>query len=361
MAGGGTGGHVMPLIAVAAELRGQGGKCLFIGTRNGMEAALAPKHGFPIEWIEIGGINRAGLRKMLWSALQLPAAVLRARRILKSHRAAAVFSTGGYAAGPTVIAAILTGTPVVAVEPNAIPGIVSRLTARWVRHALVSFDQTIRHFPPGRAERAGLPIREEFFRIAPPAPDAPFHVLVTGGSRGARSLNKAAREAWPVLREGAPRVSMTLQCGPSEEAELKAAFEGSGLDGEVTAFLDGMPAAYARASLIVSRSGAGAVSEIAAAGRPSILVPFPFAADGHQKHNALAMARAGAAVMIEDRDLDGASLARAIIDFAADPERARSMGAAARSLAMPGAARRAAGLLRECAGNIDRVRKPPEQ
>lgn len=361
MAGGGTGGHVMPLIAVAAELRSQGAGCVFVGTRGGMEAELAPKHGFPIEWIEIGGLNRVGLRKMLAAAFQLPTAVLRARRILKSHGALAVFSTGGYAAGPTVIAAILAGTPVVAMEPNAIPGIVSRMTGRWVRHALVSFEETIRHFPPGRAERAGLPIREEFFRIGPPEPAAPFQVLVTGGSRGARSLNRAVREAWPILHERLPKVSITLQCGPPEESELKAAFAQSGLEGGVTAFLDDMPAAYSRASLIVSRSGAGAVSEIAAAGRPSILIPFPFAADDHQKHNALAMVRAGAAVMIEDRELDGAALANAIIDIAASPERARLMGEAARTLATPGAARRAAELLLQCTGNIDRLRKPPEQ
>ena len=361
MAGGGTGGHVMPLIAVASELREQGGECVFIGTRGGMEATLAPRHGFPIEWIEIGGLNRVGLRKMLATAVQLPAAVSRARRILKSHGAQAVFSTGGYAAGPTVIAAILTGTPVVAMEPNAIPGIVSRLTGRWVRHALVSFDETIGRFPPGRAERAGLPIREEFFGIGPPDADAPFHVLVTGGSRGARSLNKAAREAWPVLRESAARVSMTLQCGPSEEAALKAAFAESGVEGQVTAFLDDMPAAYARASLIVSRSGAGAVSEIAAAGRPSILIPFPFAADDHQQYNALAMVRAGASIMIEDSELDGAALAKWIIEVASSPARARSMGDAARTLATPGAARRAAELLWQCAGSIDRARRRPEQ
>jgi UDP-N-acetylglucosamine--N-acetylmuramyl-(pentapeptide) pyrophosphoryl-undecaprenol N-acetylglucosamine transferase len=361
MAGGGTGGHVMPLIAVASELRNQGGNCIFVGTRNGMEATLAPRHGFPIEWIEIGGLNRVGLRKMLSTAVQLPPAILRARRILKSQGAQAVFSTGGYAAGPTVIAAILTGTPVVAMEPNAMPGIVSRLTARWVRHALVSFEETIRHFPPGRAERAGLPIRDEFFQIGPPNAGDTFHVLVTGGSRGARSLNKAAREAWPVLRESAARVSITLQCGPAEEAGLKAAFAESGMEGEVTAFLDDMPAAYARASLIVSRSGAGAVSEIAAAGRPSILVPFPFAADDHQKQNALAMVRSGASIMIEDRELDGPALAKAITAVAADPLQARRMGEAARTLATPGAARRAAELLWQCAGSIDRARRRPEQ
>lgn len=361
MAGGGTGGHVMPLIAVAAELRSQGAECVFIGTRGGMEATLAPKHGFPIEWIEIGGLNRVGLRKMLSTAFQLPAAIFRARRILKSRRALAVFSTGGYAAGPTVIAAILSGIPVVAMEPNAIPGIVSRLTGRWVRHALVSFEETIGRFPAGRAERAGLPIRDEFFRIGPPGRDAHFHVLVTGGSRGARSLNKATRQAWPILRERLPQVAVTLQCGPSEESDLKAAFAQSGLAGGVTAFLDDMPAAYARASLIVSRSGAGAVSEIAAAGRPSILVPFPFAADDHQKYNALAMVRAGASIMIEDKELDGETLAKAIIDVASSTERARSMGEAARTLATPGAARRAAGLLMQCAGSIDRLRKPPEQ
>lgn len=361
MAGGGTGGHVVPSLAVATELRRRGHECVFVGTRAGMEAQLAPKHGFEIEWIEIGGLNRVGWRKAAVTLPQLPAAVLQALRFLRHRRAAAVFSMGGYVAGPVVAAAIINRTPIVAMEPNAMPGLVSRHTARWVRRALVSFEETEHFFPPGRAERTGLPVREEFFGIAPAAPCSPFHVLITGGSRGARSLNRAAREAWPLLARSPSPVTVTLQCGQSEASELQTAFRDSGLGGEVVAFLDDMPAAYAAASLVVSRSGAGAVSEIAASGRPSILIPFPFAADDHQRHNALAMVRAGASVMIEDNELDGPRLAHEILRLVSDPRTAEEMGANARKLARPGAAKRAANLLEEYAGNIDSASDRPEQ
>ncbi len=361
MAGGGTGGHVMPSLAVATELRRRGHDCVFVGTRGGMEAQLAPKHGFRIEWIEIGGLNRVGWRKAAATLPQLPAAVLQARLILKRHGAAAVFSMGGYVAGPVVAAAIVRRTPIVAMEPNAMPGLVSRRTGRWVRHALVSFEETESYFPRGRAERTGLPVRDEFFAIPPAAPCSPFHVLITGGSRGARSLNRAAREAWPLLARSPSPVTVTLQCGEAEAGELQAAFSDCGAGGEVVAFLDDMPAAYAAASLVVSRSGAGAVSEIAASGRPSILIPFPFAADDHQRHNALAMARAGACVMIDDSELDGPLLAREILRLASDPDTAAQMGAHARGMARPGAAQRAASLLEQCAGNIDSTADTPEQ
>ncbi len=361
MAGGGTGGHVMPSLAVATELRRRGHECVFVGTHTGMEAQLAPKHGFQIDWIEIGGLNRVGWGKAAATLPQLPVAVLQARLILKRRRAAAVFSMGGYVAGPVVAAAILSRTPIVAMEPNAMPGLVSRHTARWVRHALVSFEETERYFPRGRAERTGLPVRDEFFAIAPAAPSPPFHVLITGGSRGARSLNRAAREAWPLLAQGPSTVTVTLQCGQAEADDLQAVFRGCGLGGEVVAFLDDMPAAYAEASLVVSRSGAGAVSEIAASGRPSILIPFPFAADDHQKHNALAMVRAGASVMIEDSELDGPRLAGEILRLVSDPSTAAKMGVNARALARPGAAQRAANLLEQCAGNIDSAADTPEQ
>jgi UDP-N-acetylglucosamine--N-acetylmuramyl-(pentapeptide) pyrophosphoryl-undecaprenol N-acetylglucosamine transferase len=246
-------------------------------------------------------------------------------------------------------------------EPNAMPGLVSRLTARWVRHALVSFDETERWFPAGKSERTGLPVRTEFFDIPPAAQGDTFHVLMTGGSRGAQSLNRAAAAAWPILAQSGAPVSVTLQCGQNDADHLRQALQFSGLPGEVVPFIDDMPAAYASAHLIVSRSGAGAVSEIAAAGRPSILVPFPFAADDHQKHNAQAMVRAGASVMIEDRDLTGERLAGEILRIAADPAAASAMGANARSLARPGASWRAAELLERCAAGIDRPAGPPEQ
>lgn len=361
MAGGGTGGHVVPSLAVAAELKKRGHRCVFAGTRAGMEARLVPPNGFPIEWIEIGGLNRVGWRKAATTILQLPRSVMQARRILRRHGAAAVFSMGGYVAGPVVAAAILSRIPIVAMEPNAMPGLVSRLTGRWVRHALVSFEETLGYFPAGRAEVTGLPVRQEFFAVDTAASRGPFHVLLTGGSRGARSLNKAAREAWPVLAKSPVPVVLTVQSGQAEAERMKAGFAESGLEGEVTAFIDDMPKAYGRASLIVSRSGAGAVSEIAAAGRASILIPFPFAADDHQKHNAMAMVRAGASILIEDKDLDGARLAGEIIRLASDGAAAAAMGAKARTLAHPGAAQRAADLLEECAGSIDSAERSPKQ
>jgi len=326
-----------------------------------MEARLVPPSGFPIEWIEIGGLYRVGWREATATMLQLPRAVLQARGILRRHGASAVFSMGGYAAGPVVAAAALSRIPIVAMEPNAMPGLVSRLTGRWVRHALVSFEETLRHFPAGRAEVTGLPVREEFFTVGPAASQGPFHVLITGGSRGARSLNKAAREAWPALAASPIPVSVTVQCGQAEAGRMKAEFAESGLKGEVTAFIDDMPRAYGRASLVVSRSGAGAVSEIAAARRASILVPFPFAADDHQTHNAMAMVRAGASILIADKDLDGARLAGEILRLAQDPAAASEMGARARGLARPGAAQRAADLLEECARSIDSAKRSPEQ
>lgn len=347
MAGGGTGGHVMPLLAVAGELRARGHECLFIGTRRGLEARLAPARGFPIEWIDIGGLQRVGGLRALRTLAQLPLGIARCLRLLARWRAAAVFSLGGYVAAPPLAAAMLRRTPIVAMEPNAAPGLVTRRFARFTRRALVQFEETLRCFPPGRAELCGLPVREEFFSIDWRPPAGVLRVLITGGSRGARTLNRAAREMFPLLAH-AP-VEVTVQTGEDELAPTAQALAASGARGAATAFIDDMPAAYRAADLIVSRSGAGAVSEIAAAARPAILAPFPFAADDHQRHNALAMARAGAALVLEDASLTGAALARLLLDLRARPDELERMSRAARSLARPGGARRAADVLLETA------------
>lgn len=338
----------MPLLAVAAELRQHGHRCLFIGTRRGLESRLAPARGFSIEYIEIGGLQRVGVRQTLRTLYQLPAAVARCVRLLKEARAAALFSLGGYVAAPPLLAALLRRVPVVAMEPNAIPGLVTRRFARFTRRALVQFDETRRYFPPGRAEVCGLPVREEFFAIPWRPPGAVFRVLITGGSRGARTLNRAARDAFSLLATSP--VHLTVQTGEAEHEPTAAALAEAGAAGLVTPFIDDMPAAYAAADLVVSRSGAGAVSEIAAAGRPSLLVPFPFAADDHQRHNAAALERAGAAVVIRDADCRGPALASAILRLRENPARLAQMSAAARALARPGGARRAAAVLLEVAG-----------
>lgn len=341
---------MVPSLAVAGEMKRRGHEALFIGTRRGMEATLAPRAGFPIEWIEIGGLNRVGIAQTLKTLWQLPASVWRSRAILRESRPAAVFSMGGYVAAPVVLAAILGGVPVVVMEPNAMPGLVSRALARFVRRALVAFEETRSYFPPGRGEVCGLPVRQEFFEVGERPRDAEFTVLLTGGSRGARALNRIARECWPLLKQAGLKLRWIHQSGAAELESMQAAFADAGLEGSVTAFIPDMARAYESADLIVSRSGAGAVSEIAAAGRPAILVPFPYAADDHQRHNARAFESAGAALLFDESGLTGRILSDAIVALAKDPERRREMGRKARTLAHAGAAKRSADVLEEAAG-----------
>jgi len=348
-AGGGTGGHVVPSLAVADEMRRRGYESLFIGTQRGMEATLVPQAGFPIEWIEIGGLNRVGAAQALKTLWLLPGSVQRSRAILRESRPAAVFSMGGYVAAPVVLAAILTGVPVVVMEPNAMPGLVSRGLARFVSRALVAFEETRGYFPKGRSEVCGLPVRQEFFEVVERPLDSKFTVLLTGGSRGARTLNRIARECWPLLKQAALEIFWIHQSGTGEFQAMQAAFAESGVEGRVAAFIPDMAHEYAGSDLIVSRSGAGAVSEIAAAGRPAILVPFPYAADDHQRYNAEAFERAGAARLLNEFDLTGQTLCDAIVSLANDPARRLEMGRKARDLAHAGAAKRAADVLEETA------------
>jgi UDP-N-acetylglucosamine--N-acetylmuramyl-(pentapeptide) pyrophosphoryl-undecaprenol N-acetylglucosamine transferase len=344
MAGGGTGGHVLPLLAVAEELKRRGHRVLFFGTRKGIESRLVPAKEFQIEYIEIGGLKGVGLMRKLQTLWRLPLSTLQVMRSMISLRPRAVFSMGGYVAGPVVISALLLGVPVVAMEPNAVPGLTNLRLGRYVRKTLLGFAETARYFPAAKTEVTGLPVREEFFAISPKPADAPLRLLITGGSAGSRTLNQAARESWALFRAARFPISILHQTGRDAFEQTRAAFADSGLDGEVVPFIENMPQAFASSDLIVSRAGAGAVAELAAAGKPSILVPFPFAADQHQLRNAQAFERAGAARLILDKDMTGQRLFEAVTDAAPQSER---MGAAARKLAKPGAAQRAADLLEE--------------
>ncbi len=347
MAGGGTGGHVIPALAVARQLRSRGHDVTFIGTTRGMEGKLVPAEGFDLQPIEIGGLNRVGLRQKLATLVQLPLTTLRCGRFVR--RSSAVFSMGGYVAGPPVMAALLRRVPVVVMEPNAIPGFTNRIIGHFVSRALIAFQETAAFFPRGRTELTGLPVRDEFFRIAPKPRTEVLNILITGGSQGSRTLNNAARQSWPLFREASFPVRIVHQTGAAGHDELHTAFAQSGIQGEVVRFINDMPAAFAAADLIVCRSGAGAVSELAAAGKPSILVPFPFAADDHQTRNAEAMQRGGAARLIRDAEMDGNALFAAIRDLSDSPGVLESMGEAARQFAHPGAAHRSAEILEEVA------------
>lgn len=349
MAGGGTGGHVVPLVAVARELVKRGHKVLFFGTRAGSEAKLVPAAGFEIEWIEIGGLKRVSWRRFLETMWQLPLATWRVFRRLGSVRPAAVFSMGGFAAGPVVLAALARRLPVVIMEPNAMPGFTNRAIGRWVERALLGMREAERFFPAGRGEVTGVPVRDAFFQLAPKAAEAELTVLITGGSQGSRTLNEAFRGSWPLFREAALPVRFIHQCGAAAAGGLEAGFAASGLRGEVQAFLPDMPAAFARADLVVGRAGANATAELCAAAKPSVLVPFPYAADDHQRKNAQALASGGAARLVPDAEMNGQRLFYEVQYFSAHREELARMSASAKAMAKPGAAQRAAEVLENAA------------
>jgi len=347
MAGGGTGGHVLPALAVARELRARGHQVRFVGVERGMEAKLVPAENFPIEWIEIGGLNRVGFRQTLATLGELPFSVWQAARILDRTAPAAVFSTGGYVAGPVLLAAVWKRIPIVIMEPNAFPGFTHRHLARFVSRALLSFASAERWFPKGRAEVTGMPIREEFFAIPAKPRGVVVTILITGGSQGSRTLNRAAEESWALWDRS--RLRLIHQIGSRMYSEIATKFKESGMPGETAEFLTDMPRAFSEADLVVSRAGMGAVSELAASGKPSILVPLPGASDEHQLKNAQAFERGGAARLVLDREMTGARLVEEVMQLIESPGLLEEMSTAARAFTKPGAARRAADVLESVA------------
>ncbi len=348
LTGGGTGGHVFPALAVARVLQERGHRLLFVGTREGMESRLVPEAGYEMEFIRSGALNRVGLRRQLQTAMQLPVGIAAARQVLGRFRPDAVFSMGGFVAGPVMIAAALSRIPLIVMEPNAVPGFANRKVARHVYRALLGFESTRACFPAGRSEVTGLPVRPEFFKLRP-KDGGPFTVLITGGSRGARTLNRASRESWPLFHQAGAELRVIHQSGAAEHETLARAFLDSGVKGEVIPFIANMPCAFAAADVVVARAGAGSVNEIAAAGMPSILIPLPFAADDHQRKNAQSLVDAGAARMVLDSEMSGQRLFREIDSLRQDPIALARMRERVRQFAHPGAAERAADVLEEAA------------
>jgi UDP-N-acetylglucosamine--N-acetylmuramyl-(pentapeptide) pyrophosphoryl-undecaprenol N-acetylglucosamine transferase len=346
--GGGTGGHVFPALAVARVLRERGARLLFIGTREGMESQLVPEAGFEIEFLRIGGLNRVGLRRQLQTALQLPWSLARAWRLLGQFQPQAVFSTGGYVAGPVMVAALARRIPLIVMEPNGIPGLANRRVGGRVYRALLGFESASKWFPAGKSEITGLPVRPEFFEVQPKR-SGPFTVLITGGSRGARTLNRASRASWSLIREAGAPVRIVHQTGAAEYDALASEFRNAGVAGEVVPFIRNMAEAFANADLVIGRAGAGAVNEIAAAGMPTVLVPLPFAADDHQRSNAESFVEAGAARMVLDRDMNGRRLFEEIEKLRQNPGELHEMRQRVRQFAKARAAERAAEVLEQAA------------
>jgi UDP-N-acetylglucosamine--N-acetylmuramyl-(pentapeptide) pyrophosphoryl-undecaprenol N-acetylglucosamine transferase len=347
MAGGGTGGHVVPLLAVARELASRGHNCIFVGTRNGFEAKLVPPAGFPLEFIEIGGLKRVGLVRTIRTMAQLPISVRHVFRLFARHRPSAVFSMGGYAAGPVVLTALWKKLPLIVMEPNAMPGLTNRKIGRFVTRALLSFPESGRFFPRGKWEVTGLPVRSEFFPIPAKPREATLTVLITGGSQGSRTLNQAALGSWRYFKENQTPVRLIHQTGSAAHEAIASKFADAGVAGEVVPFIDDMPGKFAQADLVVCRAGAGTVAELAAAGKPSILVPLPTAADQHQLRNAEAFSKLGAARLVFDSQMDGGRLFEEVAKLSSQPGVLRHMGEQARTFSHPGAARRAADVVEE--------------
>jgi UDP-N-acetylglucosamine--N-acetylmuramyl-(pentapeptide) pyrophosphoryl-undecaprenol N-acetylglucosamine transferase len=349
LTGGGTGGHVFPALAVAGILRDRGHRLLFIGTREGMESRLVSEAGFAIEFIRSGGLNRVGLRKQVQTSLQLPASIAAAWSLLRKFRPQAVFSTGGYVAGPVMLAAVLARIPLIVMEPNMVPGFSNRQVARWVYRALLGFAGTETWFPPGRSEVTGLPVRAEFFSVRRKT-EGVFTILITGGSRGARTLNTASRESWSLFHAGNSPVRILHQAGAAANYDiLRREFAKSGVAGEVVPFISNMPEAFANADLVICRAGAGTVNEVSAAGMTSVLVPLPFAADDHQRKNAEMLVKAHAARMVPDSEFNGRRLFEEVEALRRDPQQLAAMSERVRQFAKPGAAERAADVMEEAA------------
>jgi UDP-N-acetylglucosamine--N-acetylmuramyl-(pentapeptide) pyrophosphoryl-undecaprenol N-acetylglucosamine transferase len=349
LAGGGTGGHVIPALAIAQQLKKDyAAEVLFIGTSRGMENRLVPAAGFPLKLVEVGALNRVSLATRLKTLFALPRAVWQARGMLREFKADVVIGVGGYASGPAMMAAVLSRTPSIAFEPNVVPGFANRTIARWVSQAAVQFAETGRYFK--RFQVTGVPVRPAFFEIAGHRTgDRRPTLLVFGGSQGAHAINEAVVHALPMLREELPDLRIIHQTGERDLAETQSAYQRAHMDAEVSAFIQDMPSYFSRADLVVCRSGASTVGEIAAAGKPAIFVPFPRAADDHQKVNAQALERAGAAVLLEEEQLTGTSLAETVSTLFKDPAKLKQMGASSRALAHPKAAEDVAKMAAELA------------
>src|SRR5215472_353988 len=324
IAGGGTGGHVIPALAIARELKARyGAEVLFVGTARGMENRLVPQAGFELALVKVGALKNVSLATRLRTLFDLPRAILQARKIIRQFRPQVVIGVGGYASGPAMAAAILARIPTLAFEPNLVPGFANRMVGRRVSAAAVHFEQTKEYFR--NAQVVGVPVRQEFFTVSAQAHGHPPTILVFGGSQGAQAINQAATTAMPEVQGRFPGLRVIHQTGERDYNDVRAAYARGGVRAEVSAFIDNMPTAFAQADLLVCRSGASTVAEITAAGKPAIFVPFPRAADDHQRRNAEAIAEHGAAMLVPQAELTGEKLAQLLVELFGDPARLKQM------------------------------------
>jgi len=344
IAGGGTGGHIIPALAVARILRdAYAAEVLFIGTSRGLETRLVPQAGFKLELVEIGALNQVNFATRLKTMFDLPRAVMNAGKLLRDFKTDAVLGVGGYASGPAMIAAILQRRPTMVFEPNLKPGMVNRMIARFVDAAAVHFAETKSSF--GNAQITGVPVRKDFFQIKKNTGAQKKTLLITGGSQGAHAINDAMCKAAKYLHEQVPTLAIIHQTGQKDFEEVRKAYVEAGLEAMVIPFLDDMANALSQADVVLCRSGASTCAELAAAGRVAVFVPFPLAADDHQTRNAQAFADHGGGILLRQSELTPAKLSSILAGLLNDDAKREKMSALTHELSHASAAETIAKIL----------------
>lgn len=339
LAGGGTGGHVFPLLAVAEALvrLRPSVELVFVGTARGMETRLVPERGFQLELLDVLPIRGNGLGGVVRGVARAAKLLPESKALLERRSAVGVLSVGGYAAGPVSAAARLLGLPLALLEPNSVIGLANWLVAPFVDRAYLAFERAEAHFSPSVVRALGVPLRSGFEPSPYRAPSGrALRVLVLGGSQGAKTLNEILPRA--LSRAEVP-LDIVHQCGAAHASDVEARYSAEGAaPAEVVPFIEDMQGALARADLVVGRAGAGAVSEICAVGRPSLLVPYPYASGDHQRVNAESLEKRGAAICVPSREATEERLRAEVEGLARDPARLVTMAARARELGRPQAA-----------------------
>jgi UDP-N-acetylglucosamine--N-acetylmuramyl-(pentapeptide) pyrophosphoryl-undecaprenol N-acetylglucosamine transferase len=341
VAGGGTGGHLFPGIAVAREIlrRRPDAQVTFAGTARGIESRVVPREGFQLDVLRSAGLKGMSPTSVARGLSLLPLSGADGWRIISRRSPDLVIGVGGYSSGPVVLIAALRGVPTLLLEQNAVPGLTNRLLARVVSGAAVTFDATLEYFG-GRAHVTGNPVRAEFFEpFDAPRGAGPSRVLIFGGSQGAHAINVAMVEAAPRLAAGGGRLAVTHQTGERDLEFVRDGYRRAGLEARVEPFIFTMDREMKAADLVVCRAGATTIAELTAAARPALFIPLPTAADDHQRRNAEVLASAGAAEVLDQQTLTGDLLASRIVALIDDPARRSAMAEAARRFARPDAAR----------------------
>lgn len=331
IAGGGTGGHLFPGIAIAEEFikRDSQNKVLFIGTKRGIESKLLGRLGYDLRTIDVEGVKGRGIKALLKGFYQIPQSMWQSRRILKQFRPQIVIGVGGYASGPSVLVAHFLGLPTAIAEQNAIPGLTNKILGKFADKVFVTYAQSQNWFSPAKVIVSGNPVRAAFghAREKKKEKNEFWNLLIFGGSQGAAAINKSVIAMMPEMQRIKHKLHVLHQAGGREMELVRKAYEKHGIQAEITPFIADMVSAYAQADLIICRAGATSLAEITAAGKAPILIPFPYAANDHQTKNAQALVDAGAAIMVNERDLTGKRLFAAIESLLTNEDKLREMEA----------------------------------